>query len=370
MSKHITSEDFTLPLEFITKSSDSGTVKINIEVVTHLVDPNLFKQKFILEPFKFNIKLLAEHLSKLDELKTLVNTESANFKTDNLWAEANQIAARIEAPLTLLLQERGLKFVRIERVSPMKENSMSQSSFNKGFNWMYLSIALVILLVLTGGGLGFDASNLSSKLDNTRNTLSSTQAQLSSTQTQLATTQSQLTAANTNLASTQAQLSQTQTTLASTQSQLTTTANKLSSTEDALNTSQTALTAAQSQLSSMQSQLSSANSSLQTEQGQVTSLQNQLAAKQLKYFANEAALQTWLTSQPLFTSSDVYNDEVNLTNLALDAGYVANAILFYDSNGKLYTDCEVCCADGNVYFVFATTHQVTFIYNDGVQPTP
>lgn len=63
MSKHITIEDFTLPLEFSTKSSDEIEIRIQFDAVAHLKDAQVFKQKFILEPSKFDTSQLAEYLS-------------------------------------------------------------------------------------------------------------------------------------------------------------------------------------------------------------------------------------------------------------------------------------------------------------------
>ena len=239
----------------------------------------------------------------------------------------------------------------------------------KGFNWMYQAIALIIIVVLVGGGLGFALSSTSSKLDNTRNLLASTQTELGTTKNQLSSTQDELSTANASLAATQAQLSQTQTTLANTQGQLTSTQNQLSSTQDQLKTSQSDLAAANSQVSSLQTQLSSTQSSLSTTQSQVSSLQSQLAAKTLKYFANQAALATWLASQPTFSINDLYNSSVKLKNLATEAGYIMD-VYIVNMSGTYYGDNEVCCADGNVYIVSPISHAISWLYSDGTQPTP
>ena len=268
MSKHITFEDFILPLEFAAKASDGTAIRITAEVAAHLEDAGLFTQKFILEPAKFDTDQLARHLSALPELTQVINADS--FPSENIWAAANQVAAKIEGPLAQLLHERGLKFVRILNVAAVKVNTAPQYSTlakKSSFNWMYPAIVLAVLLILAGGGLGYALSSTSTKLDNTQNTLTATQAELGTTKTTLASTQTDLATANTNLASTQAQLNQTQTTLASTQSQLTASQSKLSDTESQLTSTQNSLTAANSSLSSAQSQLSSANSSLSAAQG-------------------------------------------------------------------------------------------------------
>jgi len=100
----------------------------------------------------------------------------------------------------------------------------------------------------------------------------------------------------------------------------------------------------------------------------VSSLQSQLAAKTLKYFANQSALVTWLASQPTFSSTDLYNSSIKLKNLATDAGYLMDVYIYYNSG--YWGDCEVCCADGNIYIVSPISHQVSWLYSDGTQPTP
>ena len=69
MGTRISNEDFMLPLQFVTKSGDGIVIRIKIEVIAHLEDANVFKQKFILEPSKFDTSHLAEHLSALDEIR-------------------------------------------------------------------------------------------------------------------------------------------------------------------------------------------------------------------------------------------------------------------------------------------------------------
>jgi DNA repair exonuclease SbcCD ATPase subunit len=207
----------------------------------------------------------------------------------------------------------------------MRRNLGVESKANKGFNWKYVAVALIIVTILVGGGLGFALSSTSSKLDNTRNTLTSTQSQLSTTQTQLSSTQSELTTANTNLASTKDQLSQAQTTLAATQGQLTSTQNELSSTKDDLKTSQAALTAANAQLSSTQSQLSATQSSLSTAQSQLTALNNKYPSKN-------------------FTSMTQYLSFINTIPTAISNwdGGIAMSVqrqAFAEQNGYLWSVC-------------------------------
>jgi hypothetical protein len=71
---------------------------------------------------------------------------------------------------------------------------------NKGFNWRYLAIILIILLALVGGGLGFYLANTSGKLSDTQNKLTAAQSQLSDTEAQLSTAQGQVSNLQTTVA--------------------------------------------------------------------------------------------------------------------------------------------------------------------------
>jgi hypothetical protein len=322
MSKHITFEDFILPLEFAAKATDGTAIRITIDAAAHLEDADLFTQKFILEPSKFDTDQLAKHISALPELTQVINADA--IPSGNIWAAANQAATKIEGPLAQLLRERGLKFVRILNVGAVKVNAVPQYSGYSGkssFNWKYPAIVLAVLLVLVGGGLGYALSSTSTKLDNTQNTLTATQAELGTTKTILTGTQTDLATANTNLASTQAQLNQTQTTLASTQSQLTSSQSKLNDTQSQLTSTQNSLATANSSLASAQSQLSSANSSLSAAQGKLTTATGEISK-----------VQAYLK---VLTSWDAPTDTLAQTNTLVRA--TNDAVLTADFNNVMNT---------------------------------
>jgi flagellar biosynthesis chaperone FliJ len=305
MSKRITTEDFTLPLEFLAKSGDNAEVRLKVEVVAHLEDAKAFKQKFILEPSKFDISQLAAHLSELDELKDLVNAECTAYNAEYLCGDpmvATQVSEKLKEPLSRILQERGLKFVRVEHLTPVRAKpvpqssagsppSMPSSASGKGpRRWPMPCIAIgtVLLIVIAGfiyyyfytSGLQTQYKNqlssCNSSLTSTQSQLSSCNSEVSSLQNELADCQSKLTSCNSTLqdevVSLQSQLSSCDSSLASTRSQL-------SSCNSSLASTQSQLSSCKAQVTSLQSQLSSANS-------QIASLQNivNLSASQLKAY--------------------------------------------------------------------------------------
>jgi hypothetical protein len=102
----------------------------------------------------------------------------------------------------------------------------------------------------------------------------------------------------------------------------------------------------------------------------ILTLQNQLAASKIKYFANLSVLTAWLNSQPLFNTTYIYADSVQLQNRALDQGYYLVAYMDYDTDGNIYGGCQAYCSDGNIYFVSPRTHTTWIIAYEGTQPTP
>jgi hypothetical protein len=234
---------------------------------------------------------------------------------------------------------------------------------NKSKPWLTLFIVALVLLVAVGAILGFSYASAAGKLKTTKDTLATTQQQVTSLQDDKTSLEGNLADVNSTLASTQQTLSSTQGTLTSTQGELTSTKTQLSSTQSQLSTSQSSLAAAQNQVSGLNTQLASSQST-------ITTLQNQIAASKLKYFANLAALNTWLNSQPLFTSVNMNDNCVNLQNLALRQGYLLFSMLWYDSNTHYYVDCEAYCSDGNVYYVQPTDHIVYLVEYQGTESAP
>ena len=241
----------------------------------------------------------------------------------------------------------------------------TQTSYpsNKSKPWLTLFIVALVLLVAVGAILGFSYANASSKLNTTKDTLATTQQQVTSLQDDKTSLEGNLASVNSTLASTQQTLSSTQGTLTSTQGELTSTKTQLSSTQSQLSTSQSSLATAQNQVSGLNTQLASSQST-------ITTLQNQIAASKLKYFANLTALITWANSQPLFNTTYLYDDSVNLQNLALKQGYLLFAYMFNDTNGVLYGGCQAYCGDGNVYYISPRNHTTWIIAYEGSQPTP
>lgn len=111
-------KEFALPLFFLAKSGDGVDVRTNIRAIAHVEDAKLFKEKFLVDPSKFDPSLLAEHLSSLDELKETIGLESAAYSADFLCDDpmvGGEITKKLEEPLAQALKERGLQFVKVER---------------------------------------------------------------------------------------------------------------------------------------------------------------------------------------------------------------------------------------------------------------
>jgi len=123
-------KEFALPLFFLARSGDGVDVRTNIRAIAHVEDAKLFKQKFLVDPSKFDPSLLAEHLSNLDELKETIGLESTAYSADFLCDDpmvAGEIAKKIEQPLAQALKERGLQFVRIERFGTRRVEPKAQA---------------------------------------------------------------------------------------------------------------------------------------------------------------------------------------------------------------------------------------------------
>ena len=236
-------------------------------------------------------------------------------------------------------------------------------SSNKSKLWLTLFIIALVILVTVGSILGLSYASASNQLKSTKDTLATTQEKATSLQDDLTSSEGKLADVNSTLASTKGVLASTQQTLASTQGELTSTKTQLDSTQSQLSTSQSALTSAQNQMSSISSQLASS-------QTMILTLQNQLAASKIKYFTNLSALTAWLNTQPLFNTTYIYDDSVQLQNRALDQGYYLVANMYNDTNGTLYGGCQAYCSDGNVYLISPRTHDIWVIAYEGIQPTP
>jgi peptidoglycan hydrolase CwlO-like protein len=288
MSKRITTEDFTLPLEFLTKSGDGVEIRTEVEVVAHLEDARAFKQKFILEPSKFDISQLASHLSELDEMKELVNAESAAYNAEYLFGDpmvANQIAEKLKEPLSQILKERGLKFTRIERLSPVRVKplprpststplGMTPSASGKGLKlWHKPFVITGIVLLIVAAGFIYYYVQASSEISKNNTTISSLQKDvttykslISSLQNDIASYGSQVSSLQNQLASANAQVSPLQNENASLKSQITNLNNELSSANSQITSANSQITSLQSQNSDLQKIVSLSKSTIKANQ--------------------------------------------------------------------------------------------------------
>jgi uncharacterized protein YlxW (UPF0749 family) len=279
MGKHITTEDFTLPLQFLTKSGDGVEIRTKVEVVAHLEDAKAFRQKFILEPSKFDTSQLAAHLSELDEVKELVNAESAAYNAEYLCSDpmvANQIAEKLKEPLLQILQERGLKFVRIERLSPLMAKPLprpspgapsgaTSSASGKGVRtWRvpFIVTAIVLLIMLVGFTWYYEytsdkVSLLQGRLSSANAQVSSLQEENSAYESQVSSLQEENSAYESQVASLQRQLSSSQSDF---QAQISQLENQLSSANSRVSSLTNENSAYKSQVASLLSQ----NSDLQS----------------------------------------------------------------------------------------------------------
>ena len=310
MSKHITSEDFTLPLEFLTKSGDSEEIRIKVEVVAHLEDAKVFKQKFILEPSKFDTSQLAAHLSELDEIKDLVNAESASYNAEYLFGDsmvANQISEKLKEPLSQILKERGLGFVKIEHLNPVRIKPLSRSSTStlssaptasgkKSKIWHTPFVITAVVLLIAVVGFIYYYSQTSGTISKNNNTISSLQSDNTSYKTQIASLQNQLSSANSQISSLQSQLS-----------------------------------SGGSQVSNLQAQISSLQNQLDSATAQVTSLQNQNSSLQSIVSLSQSA--TKANAVTINQSAGASTSIVTFT--ASYAGYIVVSGTSTTSNGYI-----------------------------------
>ena len=390
MSKHITTEDFTLPLEFLTKSGDGQEIRTKVEVVAHLEDAKAFKQKFILEPSKFDTSQLAVHLSELDELKELVNAECAAYNAEYLCSDpmvSKQIAEKLKEPLSEILKERGLKFVQIERLIPARlkpiprqpANTLSgtaRSATGQGqkiWHMPFIVTAVILLAVVVGficyyvqtsatvSNLhsqlsGSQTSNLTAQVSSLQSQLSSANAQVSSLQkenssyqSQVASLQNQLSGGSqsnlqTQITQLQSQLSSANSQVSSLQSQLSSANSQVSSLQNDVSTYKSQASSLQSQLSSANSQVSSLQSQLSSANSQVSSLQNIINLSQSSTEANQVTI-----NQSSGQSSSV------ATFTASYAGYVVVSGTSTTSNGYLMvTDSAGGYPYNNTNYAFGT----------------
>jgi hypothetical protein len=214
MGTRISQEDFILPLQFLTKSGDGIEIRIRVEVIAHLEDADVFKQKFILEPSKFDTSQLAEHLSAMDEMKELVNAECAAYDAKYLRRDrdtAIQIAEKLTRPFSEVLRERGLNLVEIERLSPVIVEHPSTGTLPaKGPKiWHVPFIVTAILLLIVVVGFIYYYTRMSEKVASLQDQLSSSQSTLqtinSQLQSQLSSAKSQITSLQNDVSSYQSQ---------------------------------------------------------------------------------------------------------------------------------------------------------------------
>ncbi len=283
MGTRISNEDFMLPLQFVTKSGDGIVIRIKIEVIAHLEDANVFKQKFILEPSKFDTSHLAEHLSALDEMKALVNAECAAYDAKYLCGDrdtAIQIAEKLTRPISRILKERGLSLVEIERLSavivehPSNGAQLPKASTIWHKPFIFTAILLVIVVVgfiYSNARMSENAASLQGQLSTANAKASSLQNENSAYQSQVASLQSQLSASNAKVSSLQNENSAYQSQVASLQDQL----SNLSSSQSTLQTTNSQL---QTQLSSSKSQITSLQNDISGYQSQTSSLKSQLSS--------------------------------------------------------------------------------------------
>ena len=188
---------------------------MKLEVVVNLEDADLFKQQFILEPTKIDTSQLAEHLSGLVELKDLMNSESAAYNAEYLCgdpAAPKQISLNIEIPLSQFFHGNGLKFIRIESLSPARVNPPPQQStaavsgkesansrkLRKVWHIPFITAVIVLFIVVAGLGCYYVyGSTTISKNNNTiaslNNTIASDNSTISSQQNAISNGKSQIT---------------------------------------------------------------------------------------------------------------------------------------------------------------------------------
>jgi len=345
MSKHITSEDFTLPLEFLTKSGDSEEIRIKVEVVAHLEDAKVFKQKFILEPSKFDTSQLAAHLSELDEIKDLVNAESASYNAEYLFGDsmvANQISEKLKEPLSQILKERGLGFVKIEHLNPVRIKPLSRSSTStlssaptasgkKSKIWHTPFVITAVVLLIAVVGFIYYYSQTSGTISKNNNTISSLQSDNTSYKTQIASLQNQLSSANSQISSLQSQLSSGGSQVSNLQAQISSLQNQLTSANSKISSLQSQLSSGSSQVSNLQAQISSLQNQLDSATAQVTSLQNQNSSLQSIVSLSQSA--TKANAVTINQSAGASTSIVTFT--ASYAGYIVVSGTSTTSNGYI-----------------------------------
>jgi chaperonin cofactor prefoldin len=251
MSEHITAEGFILTLEFLTKSSDCVEISTKVELIAYLKDARAFKRKFIFEPSKFDISQLAANLGDIDELKEFVNSQSGAYSADYLCSDpmvANQIAEKLKGPLSQILRERGLQFVQIERLSPVRLkplprsattlSGMKPSAPGKILRTWHRPLLFTGIILLVVGFIFYWAQ--------TSNTVSNLQSRISGSQVKVSSLQSELSSVNAQILDLQRENSGVNAQVASLNSQISSLNNQLSSLNSQISSLQTQNTDLQS----------------------------------------------------------------------------------------------------------------------------
>jgi chaperonin cofactor prefoldin len=279
VGKHITTEGFILPLEFLTQSSDGVEISTKVELLAYLKDAKAFKRKYIFEPSKFDISQLAANLGEIDELKEFVNAQSGAYSADYLCGDpmvANQIAEKLKGPLSQILKERGLQFVQIEclslvRLRPLPRPSttlsgMTPSALGKVLKTWHRPFLITGITLLVVGFIIYWAQ--------TSNTVSNLQSHLSGSQAKVSSLQSELSSANAQILDLQRENS------------------SAANAQVALN----------SQISTLNIQLSSLNSQISTLQNQNNDLQSIINLNKSEIKANQVTINQKANESSLIVS--------------------------------------------------------------------
>jgi DNA repair exonuclease SbcCD ATPase subunit len=300
MGTPISEEDFKLPLQFLSRSSDGIEIRSTVEVIAHLEDVKVFKQKFIFEPSKYDALQLAEHLSELKEIKELVNAEFAAYSARYLVGErdvANQIGERLTRPISAVLKDRGLNLVEIERLSQeiVKRPLTGTSPANKGNKIWHLPFILTsaLALILIAGFI-FYYFQMSGKVALLQGELTSINARATSLQNEKSAFESQVASLKSELSSSQSNFqttsSQLQSQIASAKSQITSLQNDVSSYQSQASSLQSQLLSTKAQISTLQDQLSSANDRISSLQSGISDLQNIVSLSKSTNIVNEKTI--------------------------------------------------------------------------------
>jgi hypothetical protein len=160
-----------------------------------------------LNPAKFDIQQLAAQLSASAELRALFSSVSAGYSAEQLCHDqtaTSQLIIKIEGPLSQILQENGLKFIRIAALNPVKieappqmltvsTNRLPSATAKKGFNiWLAACAAAIVILIIVTISFVSYRSSMST-------TISKKDEEISSLQNKIAPAQEQFTALQTRM---------------------------------------------------------------------------------------------------------------------------------------------------------------------------